>query len=175
MNKLVPILFSLLLIVACDNTEPELFEFKAYNSSSVIEEYPHVESGNSLVLHYFYEAEEEEQIADDEFAEDFFIEINHDEDLLDLSIEDSFDLNIDQLKELSHIYKQYCFCIFADQTRIVSGTLSGNKNSNGHWKVTGSISVELGYLNPETEVTEWYHERVMILDGIYGISNRPSN
>lgn len=167
MNKLVPVLLSLLLIVACGKSEPELLQLKAYNSSSVSQEHPHVVSGNSLVLHYFYEAEEEEQIADDEFAEDFFIEIS--------PIGDSFDLSTEDLIELNHVYRQYCFCIFVDQTRIVSGSIQGNKNSSGDWRVSGSISVELGYLNPETEEAEWYHEQEVILDGTFRLSKRPSD
>ncbi len=160
------ILLLILTFIGCSNkNNPSLTNLKVYNNATISEDYPFITDGNSLVFHYYFEAEDEENIADDEFAEDFFIEIT--------TSGNAFTLNSDDLKELSHLYRQYCFCGSINYSSITAGLLEGVKKSNEDWSIFGQITLELGYIDEDTQEIFWQHEKELVLSGTFHSANIP--
>jgi len=166
MKKLIVLLF-LTSLIACDDEEaPELTILKVYEEARISKVYPNVYPGNSTVFVYYFEAEDDEMIADDEFAEDFFFEIN--------PSANEFTLTTDDLSTINHLYRQYCFCGPMNYSKILSGTVKGTKRSNGDWKVSGEISLDFGYVEEQTQDTTWRFQKELTFDGTFHLTNSPA-
>lgn len=94
-----------------------------------------IEEGENLVFEYQFIAYDEEQIADDEYAETILIEI-------DSSLE-SFAYADDELATLPIVFTQYCYCYFPmDESKNVppKGTIQGEKRANDEWHLTIDVT-----------------------------------
>jgi len=94
-----------------------------------------VSSGNKTVFKYTYVAPDEEQIADDEYSEYIYFEI--DSDL------DSFFIENDALKDTKLILTKSCFCYWPyDSEKDVApmGIIYGEKISPTKWDITLSVT-----------------------------------
>lgn len=172
MKKVIAAVFILSLVSCTDDGNSKLTELKVYSGAVVSSDFPFVNNNPSaasertFVFHYFYQEADEEYIADDEFAEDFLIGVN--------MTGDEFSLATADLQELSHIYRQHCFCGLVDDTRMTAGSLEGREKSNGDWQVSGQITVELGFVYEQGGEIDWAFDKELTLNGTFRLANIPS-
>lgn len=152
-------------IVSCGETNPEIKTRKVYQDTDLTEDYPYVVGGDKIVFHYYYQAEDEEQIADDEYAEDFYLAIREEEG--------QFVMNSDAFAvyDFSFVYREYCFCLPANRYALIDFDLTGEEQSNGNWKLSGEVTVLMEYLDEETEEVLYTDERKLNLSGNYQLSD----
>ena len=93
-----------------------------------------IEPGTNTVFRYYFQAADEEDIADDEYAESIYFEVNG-------SLE-SFSYTDVELRELNLFIRRACFCASTDLVFPETGTVTGTKSSNGNWDLSISISFE---------------------------------
>lgn len=132
MKKLLLPLSLIWLLMSCD-TNPSKLENNYYENARISSEYPFLVAGDSVVLHRYYQAEDEEQVADDEYSEDLYVQIP-----ADIS---SFDYDADALKSLKISFHPHCFCIPTLGQIINDGSLKGEK-SGSKWKVSGFVKIQ---------------------------------
>ncbi len=93
-----------------------------------------VVEGNNVVFTYEYQAENEIDIADDEYSEiiQFEIEPNLEE----------FSYSDGELIAINAVYTERCFCYFSDETKNTSpsGSISGKKISETQWEITIDVT-----------------------------------
>lgn len=140
------LIFFSLLCFACEreyiNPAQESFEF--YDGAQVAESFPYADEGDKIVFHHYYVAEDEEDIADDEYAEEVFFEVDTQED---------FHLEDQDLKNLNFIFKQYCYCPTFDHIQIMDGYLKGNRKGNDRFLLEANIEM-IGYYLFEGDTLE---------------------
>lgn len=91
-----------------------------------IQQFVNIVSGDKLVFAYEYVKNDKENIADDEYTEFIYFEI-------DLSVE-SFDFQDSELSDAALIMRPVCFCV-PGLGIPVSGSLSGSKINDNRWQV----------------------------------------
>ncbi len=144
MKRLVWLLWLPILLVACaedDEVDAGVLSLSFYESSALSGDYPYVSEGDGLVLHRYFMAQDEPNIADDEYSEDFLVE-------LPATTGDEFLLEGDDLLNLNVLYNQYCFCLSGDIIQITGGEISGSRVAQG-WLIEVDISYEQSYRNPQ--------------------------
>jgi hypothetical protein len=171
MKKLLIPILALLLFAGCgdDNVRPGSKKLRVYEQSAVQETYPYVTSGDALVFHFYKSEPDDPNIADEEFSEDFLMEIN--------TQENSFTYSSRTLAiyDMPVIYRQYCFCGGFNNVVMTQFEFSGSRKSNGDWQLSGDLTLTLQYVDEETDevLNEW--EREIKLDGRFVKSSRPQN
>lgn len=129
---LVPFLF---LAAACSNDDGgDVDTFKFYQNATISvndADFAVIESGENLVFEYFFEAEENPQIADDEYAERIVFEVDADVE--------QFSFSDEELTTANTYFDKYCFCFIEGSIPIESGTISGRKFSSSTWQVSIDI------------------------------------
>jgi len=121
-----------------DGNSSESYTYEFYEDSEIVVvndqgfEYINIDNGINTVFKYIFVAEEEEQIADDEYAE--FLHFEIDPDL------DSFTYSDDELLDLQMYMQRSCFCASLPLVPISAGMVTGTKQSNGNWNISMSIS-----------------------------------
>lgn len=133
MKNLVLLFIPVAVLASCDGTNPSELETSYYQNAKITAEYPYLSEGDSVVLHRFYQAEDEEQIADDEYSEDLYVQI-----AADIS---SFDYDLEDLQSLKMSFYPHCFCPSPLGQVLTAGELKGEKK-NDTWKVTGFVKVK---------------------------------
>jgi hypothetical protein len=89
--------------------------------------------GNKLVFEHRFEKNDKANIADDEFWDWIFFEI--DPDLESFSFSDA------ELTDINALYEFSCFCVGPFRFRIESGTISGEKKGD-KWDVTVDVEID---------------------------------
>ncbi len=142
MLKMIKCFFLLLLgviFLACDgervNPAQESFEF--YEKAKIVDDFPYAGDGDKVVFHHYYVAEDEESVADDEYAEEVFFEVSNQED---------FYLEDEALKQVDFIFKQYCYCPTFDKLEITDGYLKGERKGNDRFLLEANIKMKGYYL-----------------------------
>jgi len=143
-NYIIPIIFVLSLL-SCNNkeTNSDTYSYTFTESStliiSTIEEsylkYGTIEDGENLVFEYRFDAYDEVQIADDEYAETIKFEID--------SELESFNYSNDELLNTNLVFSKHCFCYFPyDELKDVNpiGIITGEKLSNNEWEITINVT-----------------------------------
>lgn len=143
MNKYLLLALTVFMFSCSDddvNDERYTYEYFENSDLSISEvddsymKYGVILDGDKEVFKYTYIAEEEEQIADDEYAE--FIHFEIDSNL------DSFVLEGDDLALAKVILTKSCFCYFPDDENknvAPSGLIFGEKLSNNRWRVNFDV------------------------------------
>lgn len=93
-----------------------------------------IKNGNNLVFEYHFIADDDEQIADDEYSETIRFEIN--------PTLDEFTYTDNSLENINTTLTKYCFCWFqlSDSKSAKSkGTIHGKKVSENEWKINLDI------------------------------------
>ena len=92
-------------------------------------QWANIVDGNNLVFQYEYQADDEENIADDEYSE--FIRFEIDPTLTEFEFKDV------QLQDIKLTLTQSCFCGFSNEEKDVppSGMISGEKISENRWLI----------------------------------------
>lgn len=107
-----------------------------------LEQYIDIVSGDKLVFTYKYVKNDRENIADDEYTEYIYFEI-------DPSVE-SFDFQDSELSSSGLIMNPICFCIPGNWTPV-SGSLSGSKINDERWQVDLDVVFDWDGGTRETE------------------------
>ncbi|MFY0608168.1 MAG: hypothetical protein JXR10_15725 [Cyclobacteriaceae bacterium] len=124
------------LISCAEDTNPSQIASNYYTKADLRFDYPHVVSGDSVVFERYYVAEDEENIADDEYAERILFTIP-----TGLS---SFEYQDAELLELKLDVKKYCFCVPSQGIEIVKGSISGTLK-NDKWQVEANFDFATRY------------------------------
>jgi len=143
MKKSIFIILICMLVFSCTKKSEETYSYTFQeNAQLTIEPYYEgsymksgkVTQGNNLVFTYEYEAEDEINIADDEYAEVIQFEI---EPTLT-----AFSYSDNELDEIKAVYSEYCFCAFFDEEKNTSpqGTISGKKISETQWDIAIDVT-----------------------------------
>jgi len=143
MNKLMFFLLCFVMI-ACDKDNVDdtyTYEYME-NSELTIStlqnsymKYATVSEGDKAVFKYHFIAADEEEIADDEYSEYIYFEI--DSDLENFLIED------ESLSLANTVLTKVCFCGFlyeSEKDVSPSGSISGEKISDNTWKVVFDVT-----------------------------------
>lgn len=137
MKKALLILVLSAIISACSKNNEDRYSYTFSTGSALIIEatngymkYGKVVSGTNLVFEYQFERDDEENIADDEYAE--FIRFEIDPSL------NEFNYGDEELQTINPIFTQECFCGFYGEEKEVSptGFISGKKVSDTKWDIT---------------------------------------
>lgn len=142
MKRNLIILFSLFLLSCSSDNIGDSYSFEFYKKSNLevreVEnsymKYGNISEGGNLVFKFSFIAAEEESIADDEYSEYIYFEINQGLN--------SFSVEGEDLLLAKTILTKSCFCFFADDIeKNVSpiGAISGKKISNNKWKITFDV------------------------------------
>ena len=137
MQKLTFIGILLIIISACEreyvNPAEETFLF--YENATLTSEAPFASDGNQIVFHHYYKAEDEENIADDEYSEELFFELEDKEE---------FQLKGEALKSIDLIFKQYCYCPEYSNLQVVDGYLNGSRKGADKYLIEANVEM-IGY------------------------------
>ena len=141
-----PFLFLIFIIcISCNlnnNITPKSFTYEFSENSQIVinndqgYEFISIEGGESLVFKYRYTADDDEEIADDEYSEILYFEI--DKNL------NNFSYSNDDLLNLQMYMQRFCFCPSIPIIQISIGNIFGTKQSNGNWNISLSINFEWG-------------------------------
>lgn len=165
------LLLSFFIFLSCTEQEdsdvnPEQTKLKVYVNANLVNDSPFVADGDSLVFHYYFQAEDNLKISDDEFAEDFFIEIS--------PLQTEFTLTSDDLSNFHFLYFRHCFCHPKSYTTILSGSVEGAKKTNGSWELNGQLTLESGFIDEQSQDSIFQSTRDLDFLGTFHISDIPS-
>lgn len=93
-----------------------------------------IKDGNNLVFEYHFIADDDEQIADDEYSETIRFEID--------PTLDEFTYTDNSLENINTTLTKYCFCWFQlsdSKSAKPKGTISGKKVSENEWEINLDI------------------------------------
>ncbi len=133
------------IIFSCSNNEISedlyVYHFSEKSKLSITSsedsymKYGVIEKGENTVFTYRFDAEDNEEIADDEYGE--IIQFEVDAGLKEFSYSNS------KLSEIILVFTKVCYCYFPmEDTKNVPalGTISGQKLSNNKWKIIINVT-----------------------------------
>ena len=107
--------------------------------------YGATQDGENLVFEYRFDADDDEQIADDEYGETIKFEINQEVN--------QFSYSNTELANIDLVFTKHCYCYFPmDETKDVvpTGFIRGQKASSNVWK----IKMDLTFYADENRIIE---------------------
>ncbi|MFS4491737.1 hypothetical protein [Maribacter sp. 2308TA10-17] len=138
MKKALLILICVSMLSACSKGEEDLYSYTFSKNSKVTSEsfegsymrHGKVVRGANLVFEYVFVKDDVENIADDEYSEFIYFEI-------DPSL-DEFNYVDEELNTINTVFTQSCFCAFFEEEKNVAptGSISGKKISETQWDIT---------------------------------------
>lgn len=138
------LLFLCSFVLSCStNDDEDIYKYEFYENSELsitqIDEsymkYGTISTGDKLVFKYSFIRDDEEQIADDEYAEFIYFEV-------DSNLE-SFLMEDYELETAKTILTKSCFCFFPDDEEknvLPVGSISGEKIADDTWKITFDVT-----------------------------------
>ena len=152
-------IFTLLIVTICmlscsdEEIDGDKYAYSYTNKSDLIistsedsyMKFGTVASGENLVFEYRFNAEDDAQIADDEYGETIRFEI--DEDLNEFSYSNT------ELATMKLVFSRDCFCYFPmDVSKNVepTGSISGQKISDKQW----NIKIDVTFYGEDTRTIE---------------------
>lgn len=143
-NKLCVLLVCIIMF-SCSNdgVSGEKYEYHFFSDSELTinafensyMKYGVVSEGDKIVFKYYYKAKDEEQIADDEYSEFIYFEID--------SSLNNFEITDEALTTAKVVLTKSCFCFFQDAPEknvAPTGIISGEKLSDNQWKITLNVT-----------------------------------
>jgi len=137
---MVVILFSALSCSESDDAsdnpltgDTERFQFYTNRSVAVGEnDFAGISVGSSLVFEYTFTAEDNPDLADDEYAERILFQV--DPEL------NSFIFTNEELISTNAYFDKFCFCLIEGSIPLEEGTISGERVNNETWNVTIDVA-----------------------------------
>jgi hypothetical protein len=140
MKKTYLLLIFTLILISC---KKDLYTYTYFDKSELTitsgqdsyMKYGSIESGENLVFEYRFVANDDKEIADDEYSETVRFEID--------SKLDKFSYSDDELLNIKAVFTKNCYCDFSlTESKIVNpkGTISGEKISNNEWEIKINIT-----------------------------------
>ena len=144
MDKYLKIVVIILVcLISCNEDEDtnsdtgDRSEYRFFQDSSIsIGEFDFalIANGTNLVFEYYFIADDEPNIADDEYSERIIFEIppNLNE----------FSFSASELSNANTFFDKYCFCVIEGSIPIEVGSISGIKIDDTTWEITIDIAFE---------------------------------
>lgn len=104
----------------------------------------YIKSGSNLVFRMHLHTDGEVNIADDEFTDLLYFEID--------PATGSFSAENDELDLLNVRFQQLCFCADVSPKKPASGCMQGQKLDENHWKVQANLTIDYGIFPKEVKV-----------------------
>jgi hypothetical protein len=104
----------------------------------------YIKSGGKLVFRMRLRTEGEAHIADDEFTDLLFFEIDQ--------AQESFSAEGSELDLLNVRFQQLCFCADVKTKKPVSGCMQGQKIDDEHWRVQADLTIQYPSWTKEMKV-----------------------
>ncbi len=160
------LLFMALLVLGCSEDDPfaENLDQSFYENSAISSNYPYVGAGTSIVFHRYFQEEDNPQIADDEYAEDFMIELPSDADY--------FEITGDQLGDIPILFNQYCYCAPIDFVQFTDGQILGQRKGS-NWELDVDVEFRQGFINAESGDTVYVDTGRKTFSGLFLQKARP--
>jgi len=155
MKNIAILLILSIFLISCskdDDDNPGNLEEVNYivypNSSLVLNEtengtFIDVEAGNKLVFEYRYSTEGRPEIADDEFTEVVYFELEPNTE--------NFSINEENFEVTKTFLGKFCFCGRTGYFQVTSGEINGEKIGDLQWNV--SLDVE-AFVEAENDIPE---------------------
>lgn len=157
------------ILISCENdVNPAMKTLRVYEQSSVQTDYALVTSGDDIVFHLRRSAEDDKNAIDDEFSEEFLIQINTQENSF------SYSSNSLAIYDLPIAYRQYCFCSGFNHVSMTQFEIIGKRKSNGNWQIDGDVTLSLQYIDEQSLEVINEREWKLNISGLYLKSSRPS-
>lgn len=137
-----------------------------YTESALSTEYPYVASGDKVVFHRHFGKEDDENIADDEYSEDFFFALEEPGE--------DFTLDTEDLKEQGTLFLYYCYCGYTENVALIEGSVSGNRVSATKYAIEADVTYEYYHLNEDGHDTLSTYTRQVTYSGLHERSSRPN-
>ena len=166
-----PIIVFLIItfLVSCgEEINPGVRKLSVYEQSSVLTDFPFVTIGDALTFHLQRSAQDRKDVIDDEFSEEFLIQINTQENSF------SYSSNSLAIYDLPIVYRQYCFCLGFNRVSMTQFEIAGNKKSNGDWQVKGDVTLILQYVDNQSMEVIDEREWDLNISGLYVKSSKPN-
>ncbi|MEM9326635.1 MAG: hypothetical protein AAGA85_13305 [Bacteroidota bacterium] len=167
MKKFSYFLLPLLVLSACGDEEElgSVLSQSYYTGSVLSANYPYVAEGGGIVFHRYFLEEGEPEVADDEYSEDFLIQIPGE-------VGSSFVLTGEELRHANILYNQYCFCFPTDVLEITGGEVRGTKLGD-EWFLEVNVGYEQGYKSPQDGEVVITNADSLIFSGSFRARARP--
>ncbi len=152
----------LLAALGCGNEEginPGSESLDFFTDARLSGEYPFAFSGNNVVFHRHYQKEEEEAIADDEYSEDFFLELE--------DPGENFSFSGEELKGLKTLFLYYCFCAYTNESQLIDGSIKGTKISSSKYELEVDLTYEYYYIDEVSKDTTNTQRQTVKYKGIH--------
>ncbi|XOV94359.1 MAG: hypothetical protein ACFHWX_06565 [Bacteroidota bacterium] len=127
-----------------ERVNPEQESFAFYDDAQIVEEFPFTQDGEKVVFHHYHMAADKENVADDEYSEDVFFEVN---------ASDEFYLEGDELKNINIVFKQHCKCQTYNHVSVADGYLKGDKKGTDRYLLEANVKL-MGYYIMEGDTLE---------------------
>jgi len=139
MKNIVFILLFCFILFGCNNNNNDSRKEYSFTENSQItlddnkpNPFTKIESGENLVFNYYFQKEDNENIADDEYSESIIFEI--DPELEHFSYTDN------ELLSINAYFNKSCFCLINGSIPIIKGTIKGDKVDDLTWEVQINVS-----------------------------------
>lgn len=158
-----------MIISSCgqdDGINPSEESLDFYTNARLTGEYPYAFSGDNVVFHRHYTREDDKSIADDEYSDDFFLEVENPGD--------SFEFSGEALQEVKTIFLYYCYCPYTNYSTLKDGFVKGSKKSNNRYELEVDLTYEYYHIDENTKDTVDTYTREVKYKGIHQQDAVPS-
>lgn len=119
-----------------------------------------IKKGSYLVFERKYVAQDDEGIADDEYAEEFVFQIDKSEIYQYGDNKGSFYLSDSSLKASNPVYRYHCFCQYSDSVKNFYGSIHGRKISPNKWEVNvDAFIIYVDKIDDDNPTMKGYRDR----------------
>ncbi|SDS45406.1 hypothetical protein [Gramella sp. MAR_2010_147] len=157
MKNIVLLLLISVFLISCSKSDdhprnnPDDANYIVYPDSSLVftntenGTFIEVQSGNKLVFEYRYSTEGRPEIADDEFTEVVYFELD--------PATENFTINQDSFESTQSYLGKFCFCGRTGYFPITSGEINGEKTGSLQWRVSLDVNALIEAENNIPEMT----------------------
>ena len=162
-------IIALLFISGCGedhgiNPAEESLDF--FVDAKLTGEFPYAFSGDNVVFHRHYVREDDKSIADDEYSEDFFVELENPEE--------SFEYTGEELKNLKTLFLYYCYCGYTSDVALKEGSIKGTKKSERKYELDVDVTYEYYHIDQASKDTIDTYTRQVKYKGVHQQDAVPS-
>lgn len=159
----------LFLLAACGqedgiNPAEEVLDF--FPNAKLTTKYPFAFPGENVVFHRHVRQADQQAVADDEYSEDFFFEVENPGD--------SFEYSGEELSEIKPLFLYYCYCSYSNDSALVGGTVRGTRISDKKYEVQVDVTYEYYYIEPTSKDTIDTITRRVKFEGTHHVDGVPS-
>jgi hypothetical protein len=162
-------IFYVFMFSACGSEEginPAEESLDFFVDAKLTGEFPFAFSGDNVVFHRHYTREDDKAIADDEYSEDFFVELENPGE--------SFEYAGEELKDLKTLFLYYCYCGYTTDVALKEGSIKGIKKSARKYELDVDVTYEYYHIDQTSKDTIETYTRQVKYKGIHQQDAVPS-